>query len=32
MILNELIAVGKVNRPTPKTADTEMSIIVKIDI
>jgi hypothetical protein len=29
---NELIAVGKVNRPVPKTADTEMTIIVKIDI
>jgi hypothetical protein len=29
---NELIAVGKVNRPVPKTQDTEMTIIVKIDI
>lgn len=29
---NQLIAVGKLNRPVPKTADTEMSIIVKIDI
>ena len=29
---NQLIAVGKVNRPVPKTQDTEMTIIVKIDI
>ena len=29
---NELIAVGKLNRPVPKTQDTEMTIIVKIDI
>lgn len=29
---NELIAVGKVNRPVPKSANTEMTIIVKIDI
>lgn len=28
----ELIAVGKLNRPVPKTKDTEMTIIVKIDI
>lgn len=28
----ELIAVGKLNRPVPKTRDTEMTIIVKIDI
>lgn len=29
---NELIAVGKLNRPVPKPANTEMTIIVKIDI
>lgn len=29
---NELIAVAKTNRPIPKTQDTEMTIIVKIDI
>lgn len=29
---NELIAVGKVNRPVPKSANTEMTVIVKIDI
>ena len=29
---NELIAVGKLNRPVPKTQDTDMTIIVKIDI
>lgn len=29
---NELVAVGKLNRPVPKTSDTEMTIIVKIDI
>jgi hypothetical protein len=29
---NELIAVGKMNRPVPKSANTEMTIIVKIDI
>ncbi len=29
---NELIAVGKVSRPIPKSANTEMTIIVKIDI
>jgi hypothetical protein len=29
---NELIAVGKTNRPVPKSANTEMTIIVKIDI
>ena len=29
---NQLIAVGKVNRPVPKSANTEMTIIVKIDI
>ena len=30
--VNELIAVGKMNRPVPKSANTEMTIIVKIDI
>ena len=30
--VNELIAVGKTNRPIPKSANTEMTIIVKIDI
>jgi hypothetical protein len=29
---NELIAVGKLSQPTPKPANTEMTIIVKIDI
>jgi hypothetical protein len=29
---NELIAVGKMSRPVPKSANTEMTIIVKIDI
>lgn len=29
---NELIAVAKTTRPVPKTQDTEMTIIVKIDI
>ena len=29
---NELIAVGKTNRPVPKSANTEMTVIVKIDI
>lgn len=29
---NELIAVGKMAQPLPKTANTEMTIIVKIDI
>jgi hypothetical protein len=29
---NQLIAVGKLNRPVPKPANTEMTIIVKIDI
>ena len=29
---NELIAVGKMNTPVPKSANTEMTIIVKIDI
>lgn len=29
---NQLIAVGKLNRPVPKSANTEMTIIVKIDI
>jgi hypothetical protein len=29
---NELIAVGKMTRPIPKSANTEMTIIVKIDI
>ena len=29
---NQLIAVGKMNRPVPKSANTEMTIIVKIDI
>lgn len=29
---NELIAVGKLSRPVPKTQDTDMTIIVKIDI
>lgn len=29
---NELIAVGKLNRPVPKSQNTEMTIIVKIDI
>lgn len=29
---NELIAVGKMTRPVPKSANTEMTIIVKIDI
>jgi hypothetical protein len=29
---NQLIAVGKLNRPVPKTQDTDMTIIVKIDI
>ena len=29
---NELIAVGKLNRPVPKPVNTEMTIIVKIDI
>lgn len=29
---NELIAVGKMSRPVPKSANTDMTIIVKIDI
>jgi hypothetical protein len=29
---NELIAVGKMGQPVPKSANTEMTIIVKIDI
>jgi hypothetical protein len=29
---NQLIAVGKTTRPIPKPANTEMTIIVKIDI
>tara|TARA_R100000030_G_scaffold20886_1_gene15031 strand:+ start:1038 stop:2756 length:1719 start_codon:yes stop_codon:yes gene_type:complete len=29
---NELIAVGKLGRPTPKSPDTDMSIIVKLDM
>jgi len=29
---NQLIAVGKMTRPIPKSANTEMTIIVKIDI
>lgn len=29
---NELIAVGKLSNPVPKSANTEMTIIVKIDI
>ena len=29
---NQLIAVGKLNRPVPKPQDTDMTIIVKIDI
>ena len=29
---NELIAVGKLSQPTPKPVNTEMTIIVKIDI
>lgn len=29
---NQLIAVGKLSRPVPKSANTEMTIIVKIDI
>lgn len=29
---NQLIAVGKLNRPVPKSANTEMTMIVKIDI
>ena len=29
---NELIAVGKMSQPLPKSANTEMTIIVKIDI
>ena len=29
---NQLIAVGKLSQPTPKPANTEMTIIVKIDI
>lgn len=29
---NQLIAVGKMSRPVPKSANTEMTIIVKIDI
>ena len=29
---NQLIAVGKMTRPVPKSANTEMTIIVKIDI
>jgi hypothetical protein len=29
---NELVAVGKLNRPVPKSKNTEMTIIVKIDI
>lgn len=29
---NELIAVGKIAQPVPKSANTEMTIIVKIDI
>jgi hypothetical protein len=29
---NELIAVGKMAQPVPKSANTEMTIIVKIDI
>lgn len=29
---NQLIAVGKLNRPVPKPVNTEMTIIVKIDI
>ena len=29
---NELIAVGKTGQPIPKSANTEMTIIVKIDI
>lgn len=29
---NQLIAVGKMSQPTPKPANTEMTIIVKIDI
>ena len=29
---HELIAVGKLNRPVPKTQDTDMTVIVKIDI
>jgi hypothetical protein len=29
---NQLIAVGKMSQPIPKSANTEMTIIVKIDI
>ena len=29
---NQLIAVGKMSQPVPKPANTEMTIIVKIDI
>ena len=29
---NELIAVGKLGRPTPKSEETDMSIIVKLDM
>jgi hypothetical protein len=29
---NQLIAVGKMGQPVPKSANTEMTIIVKIDI
>jgi hypothetical protein len=29
---NELIAVGKLGRPTPKSLETDMSIIVKLDM
>lgn len=29
---NELLAVGKLNQPTPKSAETEMSIIYRINI
>ena len=29
---NELIAVGKLGRPTPKSSDTDMSILVKLDM
>ena len=29
---NELIAVGKMSRPVPKSANTDMTLIVKIDI
>jgi len=29
---NELIAVGKLGRPTPKSPDTDMSILVKLDM